>query len=130
VLVTGGTSGIGQAIAVRLAEYGANVAINYLRQAEEAHDTREQVHACVSRVKREGVRDALVQGDVSKEDDVAKIVGSAVDQLGTAPPRARGARSSRSRYTTGCAAARPTPPTTEPADCPMTTVDQEPSQLV
>ena len=36
VLVTGGSSGIGQAIAVRFAEYGANVAINYLRQPEEA----------------------------------------------------------------------------------------------
>jgi FlaA1/EpsC-like NDP-sugar epimerase len=34
VLVTGGTSGIGQAIAVRFAEYGANVAINYIRDAQ------------------------------------------------------------------------------------------------
>ena len=47
VLVTGGSSGIGQAIAVRFAEYGANVAINYLRQPDEASDTEEQVHACV-----------------------------------------------------------------------------------
>ena len=36
VLITVGTSGIGQAIAVKFAEYGANVAINYLRTAEDA----------------------------------------------------------------------------------------------
>ena len=42
VLVTGGSSGIGQAIAVRFAEYGANVAINYLRQPEEAAETEER----------------------------------------------------------------------------------------
>src|SRR6266581_9782036 len=59
VLVTGGTSGIGQAIAVRFAEHGANVAINYLRQPDEASDTEQQVHACVNRVQQEGVRDAL-----------------------------------------------------------------------
>jgi glucose 1-dehydrogenase len=82
VLVTGGSSGIGQAIAVRFAEYGANVAINYLREPEEAKDTEEQVHACVAKVQREGVRDVLVGADVSKEDDVVRMVGEAVDQLG------------------------------------------------
>jgi glucose 1-dehydrogenase len=82
VLVTGGSSGIGQAIAVRFAEYGANVAINYLRQPEEAADTERQVQACVAKVQREGVRDVLVGADVSKEDEVVRMVGEAVDQLG------------------------------------------------
>jgi glucose 1-dehydrogenase len=82
VLVTGGTSGIGQAVAVRFAEYGANVAINYLRRPEEAADTEEQVHACVRRVKEHGVSDVLVRGDVSDENDVVAMLEETVHQLG------------------------------------------------
>jgi glucose 1-dehydrogenase len=82
VLVTGGTSGIGQAIAVRFAEHGANVAINYLRTPDEASETEEQVHACVTKVRQEGVRDVLVGADVSKEGEVARMVAEAVEQLG------------------------------------------------
>ena len=82
VLVTGGTSGIGQAIAVKFAEYGANVAINYLRQPDEAADTEQLVRACVNKVQQTGVRDVLVGGDVSQEDDVERMVGRAVSELG------------------------------------------------
>jgi len=82
VLVTGGSSGIGQAIAVRFAEYGANVAINYLRQPDEARDTADQVHACTAKVQQMGVRDVLVGGDVSDEADVTRMVGEAVEGLG------------------------------------------------
>jgi len=82
VLVTGGSSGIGQAIAVRFASYGANVAINYLRDPQEAAGTEEQVHACVRKVREHGVRDVLVRGDVSKEDDAVRMVGEAAAELG------------------------------------------------
>jgi len=83
VLVTGGTSGIGQAIAVRFAEHGANVAINYLRRAEEGEETETQVRDCARRVKQEGVRDVLVRADVSDEEQVREMVDDTVRQLGS-----------------------------------------------
>ena len=82
VLVTGGTSGIGQATAVRFAEHGANVAVNYLTTPDEAADTEEHVHTCLRKVRQHGVRDLLVQGDVSSEQDVVRMVGEAAERLG------------------------------------------------
>ena len=79
VLVTGGSSGIGQAIAVRFAQHGANVAINYLSDPESAAETEAQVHACVERVRGHGVRDVLVEGDVSVEEDAERMVGEAAE---------------------------------------------------
>ena len=82
VLVTGGTSGIGQAMAVRFAEHGANVAINYLRQQDEAAETEQQVQTCIAKVQQEGVRDALVGADVSEEDEVVRMFEQAIAALG------------------------------------------------
>jgi glucose 1-dehydrogenase len=82
VLVTGGTSGIGQAVAVRFAEHGANVAINYVTTPEEAAGTEEEVHACLRKVRQHGVRDVLVQGDVSSEEDVVRMVREVAERLG------------------------------------------------
>ena len=83
VLVTGGSSGIGQAIAVRFAECGANVAINYLTTPDEAADTEKQVQDCIQRLREHDVKDVLVQGDVSKEEDVNQMVEQTVSELGS-----------------------------------------------
>ena len=88
VLVTGGTSGIGQAIAVRFASEGTNVAVNYRKHIEDASQTDEMIHEalekCVDEVKCHGVNHILVQADVSVEDEVAVVLGAsaAVRRLG------------------------------------------------
>jgi glucose 1-dehydrogenase len=82
VLVTGAASGIGQAIAARFAEYGANVAINYLSRPEEAADTEQRVRTSAAVAPREGVRHVLVRGDVSKEEDVVRMVAETAEELG------------------------------------------------
>jgi len=73
VLITGGTSGIGQAIAVRFAGEGANVAVNYRKTPEDAKDTDEKVQECIAQVDMHGVKHVLVQGDVSREDQVKEM---------------------------------------------------------
>jgi glucose 1-dehydrogenase len=115
VLVTGGSSGIGQAIAVRFAEYGANVAINYLRAAKEAAATEQQVHACVRRVKQEGVRDVLVGGDVSQEGDVVRMVEQAAGELGGLDVLVNNAGIQTSRRRRSCPA--PTSTRSWPSTC-------------
>lgn len=83
VLVTGGSSGIGQAIAIRLAEYGTNIAINYFKSHEEAEQTEALVQICRNKVQQMGVKDILVQADVSKEEDVTRMFQTVIDAWGT-----------------------------------------------
>jgi glucose 1-dehydrogenase len=85
VLVTGGSSGIGQAIALRFGQEGSHVAINYLNMPDEAQKTEEMIHAvesCACAVRECGSRVALIQADVSKEDDVRRMMKESIDALG------------------------------------------------
>jgi glucose 1-dehydrogenase len=83
VLVTGGSSGIGQSIAIKFAEYGADVAINFYSNRAEAEMTQDAIQFCRNSVKQHGVKDILVQADVSKEEDVDKMFKTVLDEWGT-----------------------------------------------
>jgi len=65
-VVTGGSRGIGRAIAIRLARAGARVAVNYVRHRRDAEATREVIEA-------DGGSCLLLKGNVAKEEDVDRI---------------------------------------------------------
>ncbi len=73
VLVTGGSSGIGQAIAVRFGSEGANVAINYRKSADEAKQTEEMIRRCCAQIEDCGAKSLVVQADVASEEDVIRM---------------------------------------------------------
>jgi 3-oxoacyl-[acyl-carrier protein] reductase len=74
-IVTGGSIGIGASIAVKLAECGANVALNYRKHREEA----EAVLQTIVQMGRKGL---LVQADISNFEDAAKMVKTVTDEFG------------------------------------------------
>jgi glucose 1-dehydrogenase len=76
-VVTGGSSGIGQAIAVRLGEEGVNVAVNYVGRPEGAQETADAiehgVQICMKQLSAQGTHPILVEADVSDEDQVTAM---------------------------------------------------------
>ncbi|WP_414550779.1 glucose 1-dehydrogenase [Anabaena sp. CCY 0017] len=83
-LVTGATSGIGQAIAIKLAQLGCNIAINYRKTPESGAETEAMaVEKACKDIENCGMRSLLVQGDVSQESDIVTMVNSVVDTFGS-----------------------------------------------
>jgi NAD(P)-dependent dehydrogenase (short-subunit alcohol dehydrogenase family) len=74
-LITGGDSGIGRAVAIAFAKEGANVAIVYLNEHEDARETQRLVES-------EGMRAILISGDVGDEKFCQKAVKQTVKTLG------------------------------------------------
>jgi enoyl-[acyl-carrier protein] reductase III len=74
-LVTGGSRGIGRAIAIALARAGADVALTYLNAPEEAQETAGQIDAL-------GRRPIVLKADLSVAEDAANAVDVTVGELG------------------------------------------------
>ncbi len=74
-LVTGGSRGIGRAIALGLGREGADVAVNYVRDAEAAE-------SAVREIKALGRRAIAVRADTSQQAQVLAMVGEVTARLG------------------------------------------------
>ncbi len=75
-IVTGASSGIGEAVARALATAGAAVVVNYRGEPEEAD-------AIVADIVRAGGRAVALKADVSREDDVRALFARTIDDFGT-----------------------------------------------
>jgi glucose 1-dehydrogenase len=73
-LVTGSSSGIGAAIAVRLAQEGADVVVNFRGDEEGARRTLQQVEAT-------GRRGQVIQADLSKVDEVRRLLIESLERF-------------------------------------------------
>ena len=74
-LITGADSGIGRAVAALFDREGADVAIIYLCEHDDAHKTRQIV-------EQEGRRAITIAGDIGDKEFCEQAVGQTVDQLG------------------------------------------------
>jgi 3-oxoacyl-[acyl-carrier protein] reductase len=74
-LVTGASRGIGKAIALALADAGADIAVNYRAQAEAAEAVRQTIRSA-------GRQSIAIQADVSITADVDRLVKTVENELG------------------------------------------------
>lgn len=77
VLITGGSAGLGAAVAERFVQEGASIAINYASSEEQATKLSERLQQDYPKVKI-----VVIQGDVSKSATCSDLISSTVEQLG------------------------------------------------
>lgn len=74
-IITGGDSGIGKSVAIYFAKEGADVVINYLKEDQDAIDTKKQVES-------EGRKCVLIKGDIGEESTCRNIVDETLNKFG------------------------------------------------
>ena len=74
-LITGATRGIGKAIAIRLANAGFDIALNYRKENDDLTNTK-------SEIEKAGVDCLPVQGDISSFEDCERIAKEIFDKFG------------------------------------------------
>lgn len=74
-IVTGGDSGIGRAVAIGFAKEGADVAVIYLKQDEDAEETKKYI-------EQEGRKCLLIPGDIGEEGTCKLIIDKVVKEFG------------------------------------------------
>lgn len=80
--ITGASSGIGAATAIRFAQEGANVAINHFDQSASAEEIRAEAERAASAAGLT-VRTIAVSGDVASEEQVKDTFAQAIEALGS-----------------------------------------------
>ncbi|MFD3155424.1 3-oxoacyl-[acyl-carrier-protein] reductase [Haloimpatiens sp. FM7330] len=75
-IVTGASRGIGRAIALKLAEKGANIVVNY-------RNNKEMADELVAEIEAKGVKALAIKSDISKFEDAENMIKQAVKEFGS-----------------------------------------------
>jgi 3-oxoacyl-[acyl-carrier protein] reductase len=73
-IVTGASRGIGRAIALRLAEDGANIVVNY-------HSNRDAANEVAASIENLGSKSVVVEADVASGEDVTRLIETALSEF-------------------------------------------------
>jgi len=82
VLITGASSGIGEATVIRFGQEGANVAINYHSGKDRAKKIEQSFKKSCSLIEKSGCKSLIIKADVSRLSEVKKMFNKVLDNWG------------------------------------------------